>query len=195
MPSHRYLAQHFFLDALDLHFRFRAHWDDQPRKSSRVKSFLDLMMACECLLKAQCIMARIPLPMIQAYAEVKALGHDIHKLSLSAEEVFPSPVHKRARQYFGFFSVGLRYSVDAHEYFFPVGGYQRTNRKSYGSTLGDTNWMHAAENVVSELIEWGKAEFNGEVEADIENILRTEEQLEAAVREPPLRARRKNSDA
>lgn len=182
--THRYLAQHYFLDALDLHSRFRTHWEDQPRRSSRVKTFIDLLMACECMLKSQCIMARITLPIGDAYAQVRVLGHNIHKLSFSAEKAFPSTVHKRAREYFSPFNVGLRYSVDAHEYFFPVGSPQQANRPSYRFTLGNKNWMDAAESVVTELIKWGKTEFNGEVDENIEHILHNEVELEAVIREP-----------
>lgn len=193
--AHHSLGQHYFLDALDLHERFRLHWEDQPRKSSRVKSFIDLLMSAECMLKSQCIMARLDAPIVMAYAEVKQLGHSIEKLSHSAHRAFPSSTHARVRQYFGSFDVGLRYSVDAHEYFFPVGGSQQAGRRSYRCTLGDTNWINLAESVVQELIEWGKLEFNGLVEDDIETVLLCDGELESVIQSTKARQRRKKGDA
>lgn len=137
------------------------------------------------MLKSQCIMGRSTLPIGDAYAQIKLLRHNIDKLSFSAEKAFPSTVHKRAKEYFSPFDVGLRYSVDAHEYFIPVGSPQQANRPSYSSTLGNKNWMNAAESVVTELIEWGKTEFNSAVDDNIEHILHNEVELEAVIRREP----------
>ncbi len=191
--AHRSLAAHYFLDALDLHSRFLAHWECQPRKSSRIKSFIDLLMACECMLKSQCVMARTSIPLDQAYAEVKGLGHSIEKLSRSAECTFASPAHEQARLHFSSFGVGLRYSVDAHEYFFPVIGAQSGGRHNYSGTLGNSDWMKAAESVVVELIAWGKAEFTGEVTDEIEDILPNETNIELALRSHQGVQRKKKS--
>lgn len=180
MP-HRTLAQHYFLDALDLRHRFQVHWEDQPRKSSRVKSFVDLLMACECLLKAKCLLAMKNLPLIDAYLEVKGLGHSINKLADVANAAFPSKAHSRAREHFGKFGVGLRYSVDAHEYFFPMGKPQKSGRHSYSETLGNATWINSATATVDELIEWGANQFNGYVDDDISTILRVEAEIEAAI--------------
>jgi hypothetical protein len=190
--SHRTLAQHYFLDALDLRQRFHMHWDDQPRKSSRIKSFVDLLMACECMLKAQCIVARAHLSLPEAYRQVRELSHGISKLAAAAEADWRSQteVHRRATEYFGAFGVGLRYSVDAHQYFFPLGRKQKSGRRSYDSTLGNCHWRKAAEATVAELLDWGQGQFTGEVTDDIEVIWQDDLAVEAAMNEPKQRARR-----
>lgn len=180
--THQALAQHFYLDALDLYERFHAHWESQPRKSSRVKSFIDLRMACECMLKAKCVVARQHLPLFEAYKEVKDLGHRIQNLASQAQRAQSSTANERAVEYFDRFGVGLRYSVDAYEYFFPVARRLRDGRRSYASTLGDADWMNEAKAVVVELLEWGSLEFNGEVGDDIEAILLGSEEIEAAIK-------------
>ena len=186
--THKILAKHYFLDSLDLFHRFRAHWEEQPRKSSRVKSFVDLLMACECMLKSKCFMAKQHIPLIEAYKEIKTLGHNIERLATVANQTFPSEVNVRACQYFGEFSVGLRYSVDAHEYFFPMGKPTQSGRRPYSDTLGDTAWIKSASSTVEELIQWGKESFNGEVGDDIEAILNEGMELEAAIQ--PRQSRR-----
>ncbi|UJW82548.1 hypothetical protein [Hydrogenophaga sp. SL48] len=179
--SHNTLAQHYFLDALDLCHRFQAHWEDQPRKSSRVKSFVDLLMACECMLKAQCIVAREHLSLAEAYSEVKGFQHNIKELATAADLAFPSDVHGRACEYFGSFSVSLRYSVDVHEYFFPIGSPPKSGRKGYDETLGNSVWRNAAVATVNELLEWGKNRFNGEVTDNIADILRSAAEVETVI--------------
>lgn len=183
MPSsaHLALAQHFFLDALDLMFRYRTHWESQPRVSSRVKSFIDLLMACECMLKVQCILGCINTPLVDTYIAIKKNGHSIGKLSDSAQKFFPMPAHARAKRQFSQFSVGLRYSVDAHQYFFPHPGTGRGKPHLYGSTLGSTVWMKESEAIVDEFIAWGVNQFAGEVTSDIEKILEDEELLWSAI--------------
>jgi hypothetical protein len=168
------------------------HWEDQPRRSSRIKSFVDLLMACECMLKAQCIMAKADVPLPDAYRQVKDLGHNITKLAAAAESAWhaPSEVHRRAREYFGSFGVGLRYSVDAHQYFFPLGRKPRSGSKSYHATLGNHGWRCAAEAAVGELLEWGQSQFTGEVTDDIEVIWQSDLDIEAAVKASSRRAHR-----
>lgn len=194
--SHRTLAQHYFLDALDLHRRFKQHWEDQPRKSSRIKSFVDLMMACECMLKSQCILARSAIPFPKAFAEVRKLAHNVNGLSRVAESAYPSTAQERARRHFGKFAVRLRYSADAYAYFFPVGSKRLGKGASYDETLGDSAWLTAAESVVTDLIEWGRSMFNGEVLDDIEANLLAEQEVELAVNGPPQKKPRSpvNSD-
>lgn len=175
--AHRALAQHFFLDAIDLDFRYRTHWESQPRKSSRVKSFIDLLMACECILKAQCILGRSEIAIIEAYREIRKIGHSIEELSNSAQTFFPMPAHERAKQQFHSFNVGLRYSVDAHLYFFPPLREGQEEVNLYSATLGSTTWMEESAAIVDELIAWGKNEFTGEVADSIGQIFHDEELL------------------
>lgn len=189
--AHKSVAQDYYLDALDLHSRFRAHWEEQTRKSSRVKSFIDLLMACECMLKSQCIMERKSLPIAEAYAEVKALGHNIDKLSRSIKHQPTALIYTKARCHFSPFHVRLRYSVDANEYFFPILGVQSSGRPTYSETLGNSAWMEAAEDVVKELLEWGKTVFCGEVTNDIETILNDYAAIEIAIHPPPFQAKKK----
>jgi len=139
------------------------------------------------MLKAQCIVAREHLPLIEAYREVKVLGHNIMKLAAAADEAFPSDVHGQACEYFGSFGVGLRYSVDAHEYFFPVGIPPKSGKKGYDETLGNNVWRKAAVATVRELLEWGKKRFNEEVTDNIADILRSATEVEAVICSRPTK--------
>ena len=153
VSGHNLLAQHYFLDSLDLHNRFLQHWEDQPRRSSRVKSFIDLMMACECLLKAQCILSQNLKPLGEAYGQVKKFGHNIDNLSRFAEKSFPMQAHGQSRDYFGQFSVSLRYSAESHHFFNPIENSGPPDRPNYCMTLGNSVWLQGANNVVLDRVE------------------------------------------
>lgn len=51
----RSLAEHFHRDAVDFGARFDLLWEAGPlmHKMGRTKTFTDLLMGCECALKAQ----------------------------------------------------------------------------------------------------------------------------------------------
>jgi hypothetical protein len=191
MQTHELLAQHYFLDALDFHQRFLTYWESAPRESSRVKSFIDLLMACECMLKSQCIIAYNAEPLSSAYERVKNLGHNIEKLSRNAEITFPSQAHEQARTYFGKFPVGLRYSVDTYHFFFPIIGSPPQNGLSYAHTLGNSIWMHQAEETVKALITWGKMRFCGEIDANIDSIMESETEINTAIARPKINQQKK----
>lgn len=182
--EHRTLAHHFYLDALDLRSRHFAHWESQPRKSSRVKSFIDLLMALECILKAQLIMGKRDIPLSQVYLDIKKYGHNIEKMSQAADTVFPMLVHARAKRQFRKFKVSLRYSVDAHQCFFPFPEQSSKKILDYSSTLGNTTWMNESRAIVSELVEWGTGQFAGEVTDDVEIIFQNESLLYRAINTP-----------
>lgn len=190
MSIHHALSQHFYLDALDLLARFETHWDSQPRRSSRVKSFVDLMLACECILKAQCILGRSNHSIEVAYDEVRAMRHDIKRLSESAEGFFPNRAHQLARQYFGLFTVSLRYSLDMHDFFFSPRDPGPGSLPGYEETLGNSVWMSGAKLAVRDLIDWGKPLFSGEITEQIEEILEVDEKIYQLMRSQPRR--RKN---
>lgn len=181
--SHQSLAQHYYLDSLDLVCRFRMHWESQPRRSSRVKSFVDLMMACECILKAMALIERQNLPILEAYNEIKILGHSIKKLATDLEgRRHPSTdAIKCSKDVFGRFGVGLRYSVDSHAYFFQISGVRLPGAPTYEETLGSSVWISQACSLVEELLEWGKATFTGEVGGGIKEIIESQQEIENVV--------------
>ena len=141
-------------------------------------------MALECVLKAQLIMGKRDIPLNQVYQEIRTCGHNIEKLSRAADTVFPMLVHERARRQFQKFKVSLRYSVDAHQCFFPFPGQNSKKFLDYSSTLGSTTWMNESRAIVSELVEWGKGQFTGEVTDDLEMIFQVESTLFRAMRPP-----------
>lgn len=177
------LAQHYFLDSLDLHCRFLRHWEEQPRKSSKVKSFIDLMMACECLLKAQYLLCQTERPLAEAYSHIKKLGHNIVKLSRAAEEIHPLQAHEDSRLYFGQFSVGLRYSAESHHFFFPIKN-NATCRPTFSTTLGNSVWIQGANDVVVALTHWCRPHFTGIVTGNIDEILLEERDIESVMIKP-----------
>lgn len=181
--SHQSLAQHYYLDSLDLMFRFCTYWERQPRRSSRVKSFIDLMMACECILKSMSLIERQNLPILDAFSEVKKFRHNITKIAmdLGKRQHPKSDSIESARDVFGRFDVGLRYSIDSHTYFFPISGVRLSGAPTYDETLGNGAWVSQACSLVEDLLEWGKTTFGGELVVGIKEIIESEEEIEDVV--------------
>lgn len=49
---HHSIAEYYWLDARDFLSRFDALWDVETHKTGRIKTFVDLLMGCECALKS-----------------------------------------------------------------------------------------------------------------------------------------------
>jgi hypothetical protein len=125
------------------------------------------------------------MPIGEAYKKMRGMRHDIGKLSDSAHTFFPMPAHERAKQRFQVFSVGLRYSADAHLYFFPLSREGQAEVNIYSSTLGNTKWMDESVAIVEAFIAWGKSEFACEVADSFEQIFHGEVLLEQALTAKP----------
>jgi hypothetical protein len=52
------VADHYKSDARDFLDRFDILWEAQLHKTGRIKSFVDLLLSCECILKCHIVLGR-----------------------------------------------------------------------------------------------------------------------------------------
>ena len=76
------LAEHFLRDAQDFVTRFDTLWEHGGlmHKMGRTKSFVDLLMAVECALKAHAFLSLKDDPADEAYRAVRTCSHNISSL-------------------------------------------------------------------------------------------------------------------
>lgn len=77
----RTIAESYLHDAQDFVKRFDLLWEEMLHKSGRIKSFIDLLMACECVLKAHVAMTREHEQPDIVYRDIRKAGHNIEKLA------------------------------------------------------------------------------------------------------------------
>lgn len=173
------IAEHFLRDAQDFSVRFDALWEYGAlmRKDGRTKSFVDLMMAAECVLKAHALLGLKSRPVEDAYREVRACSHDIRRLSTVASYMADRTIYERLAAKLENLQVHLRYSFEAYETFFPAWKGRSNADLSYSATIGDNAWVLAIRADVQELIESIQREFSGLVEGDLEKLLQGEADL------------------
>ena len=136
---HIEVANDFFHDAGDLLHRYRLTVDHfYSVKSKRMKLFLDLRIAAECILKAYAayfLMASLSRE--EVIRKVEAYGHNIKKLALDVEssvmpdlwELFSPFVPQLAE-----LPVGLRYRLDGADF-------RVLNEDFYYQTIGSDDWL------------------------------------------------------
>lgn len=179
------IAEHFLRDAQDFGVRFDALWEYGAlmHKDGRTKSFVDLLMATECILKAHALLGLQNRPVEDAYREVRACGHNIRGLATVASYMADRTIYERLATKLEDLQVHLRYSFEAYETFFPAWKGRSNADQSYSATIGHNAWVLAIRADVRELIETIQREFSGFVDGDLEKILQGEADLRQFVDE------------
>src|SRR5258708_6248059 len=77
------LAQHFHRDAVDFSSRFDLLWEAVPlmHKMGRTKTFIDLLMGCECALKCHGFLGHVTEQPRDVYRRIRGFGHNIADLA------------------------------------------------------------------------------------------------------------------
>ena len=143
------IANDFFHDAGDLLKRYRLtveHFD--AIKSRRMKLFLDLRMAAECMLKAYAAYSLLEgVDRKDAIAKVEAYGHNIGKMASDVKVIVDperwsafSPFVEQPAQ----LPVGLRYSLDGADF-------REVHEEFYYETVGSDTWLDSLHDVVRDL--------------------------------------------
>ncbi len=78
------VADHYHKDARDFAARFDTLWEDQLHKTGRIKSFVDLVMGCECALKCHVFLGRLDQDPDETYKLIRNAGHNTERLSTLA---------------------------------------------------------------------------------------------------------------
>jgi hypothetical protein len=176
------IAEHYFSDSRDFAARFDTLWEDQLHKTGRIKSFVDLVMGCECALKSHIFLGRREIDPVETYIRVRRAGHDIGSLCQMASYLDDRSLYDRMIENLAPFSVFIRYSLDAYATFFPTVVDWDDAPIRHATTIGSNAWVLSIRGDLDLLIESCSDEFTGVLNAEIEEILNHEQEMEAFMR-------------
>lgn len=173
------LADHFFRDALDFGTRFDQLWEAGllMHKMGRTKSFVDLMIGCECALKAHCFLSHLEDDPEVVYREVRRRGHNIDQLAAYATLISDRSDYEALNTNLARFSVFLRYSIDAYETFFPSYQERELAELNYSRTIGNNAWVLDIRACLERLNAALSDRLGGWVTDDLEAILTHEKRM------------------
>lgn len=169
------IAEHFHHDASDFIDRFDILWESQTHKTGRIKTFVDLLMACECELKAHAILSRLQDDVFKAYKEVRTAGHRIDRLAEMAQFMEDRTHYDFLKDNLLGLSVFIRYSLDAYGTFFPF-DYDDAEI-NYSKTIGNNFWVLQVRGHLRLMIDASNDEFTGMVSNEISEIFALEDQM------------------
>lgn len=135
------VADFYHRDARDFAARFDTLWEDQLRKTGRIKSFVDLVMGCECALKSHVFLSRLDQDPDKTYQLIRRAGHSSEKLSALATFLADRSLYERVATKLAPFSVFVRYSLDAYSTFFPALSDWADAPINHAATVGNNAWV------------------------------------------------------
>ena len=173
------LAEHFHRDAVDFATRFDMLWEAGPlmHKMGRTKSFVDLLMGCECALKCHGFLGHRSEQPRNVYKTIRAYGHRMDKLADYACFLEDRAHYDMLKLELKKVSVFIRYSLDANETFFPSFQDRASADLSYSHTIGSNTWVLQIRATLENLISSAARCFGGEVSTDIDEWLGHEQEM------------------
>lgn len=176
------VADHYYKDASDFAARFDTLWEDQLHKTGRIKSFVDLVMGCECALKCHVFLGRLNQDPVETYGMIRSAGHNAEQLSKLATFLQDRSLYELVGSRLAPFSVLVRYSLDAYSTFFPAVTDWAAAPVNYAATIGNNAWVLAVRDRLRQLIDSSSPEFSGAISHDIEAIIQHEQDMEEFMR-------------
>ena len=173
------VAGFYYRDARDFAARFDTLWEDQLHKTGRIKSFVDLVMGCECALKSHVFLSRLDQDPDKTYKQIRRAGHSTKKLSALASFLADRSLYENVGAKLAPFSVLVRYSLDAYSTFFPALSDWADAPINHTATVGNNTWVLGVREDLQQLIDSSSPEFTGFVSDDIVAIIQNEQELEA----------------
>lgn len=147
-------------------------------KTKRAKCFVDLLMGFECILKSHAFLSHKSENMEEAYREIiRGAKHDLEKLSDLACYPDSQFLYKKIKHELGKFSICLRYSLDAHENFFPSFLFYENAKFDFSKTLANDSWLRNMRNLLEELTRKVDSEFGGIVGSDLDELVASEKRM------------------
>jgi hypothetical protein len=173
----RSISKHYFYDARDFAARFDVLWENQTHKTGRIKSFVDLHMSAECVLKAHIFLGRHDDDPKEVYRLVRKAGHSIGALADTAAYLSDRTNYDAIKVQLDEFSVLIRYSLDAYDMFFPSLLERDEAKLKYSETIGNHLWVLGVRAMIGALVDSVADELTGLVSMDIAAILENERQM------------------
>lgn len=176
------VADHYHRDARDFAARFDTLWENQLHKTGRIKSFVDLLMGCECALKCHVFLGRFDRDPGETYRLIRRAGHNAERLSELATFLQDRSLYDLVGPKLAPFSVFVRYSLDAYATFFPALTDWADAPVNYAATIGNNAWVLGVRDDLKSLIDSSSPEFTGIVSPDIGAIIQHEQEMEDFMR-------------
>lgn len=176
------VADHYYQDARDFAARFDALWEDQLHKTGRIKSFVDLIMGCECALKSHAFLGHSHHDPEETYKQVRRAGHKVDQLSTLATFLPDRSLYDLVGSKLAPFSVFVRYSLDAYSTFFPELSDWADAPINYSATIGNNAWVLGVREDLKLLIDSSSPALSGIVSDDIEAIIVHGQKMEEFMR-------------
>lgn len=173
----RSIAEHFAEDARDYVERFDLTWEPLTSKTARIKSFVDLMMACECALKAHIAIGHESDDPHEIYSQIRRAGHQIDRLAALANFMENRSVYEEVSSRLANLSVFVRYSLDSYDLFFPLTCDWEETKVVYSATIGSDPWIRKLRSQIQQLIDPLNDELGGLVSNDLNAIFLNEAAL------------------
>jgi hypothetical protein len=171
------VAEHYHRDAIDFSGRFDILWESQTHKTGRIKSFVDLLMSCECALKSHIFLGRLEDNPKDTYILIRSAGHQIAQLADKANFLEDRSDYIFLEERLNDFSVLIRYSLDAYEMFFPFLSECDEVKLNYSGTIGNNAWVLEVRQCLAKLLDKSKSKFSGLVTSDIGANFAHEEEM------------------
>lgn len=171
------IADHYFRDGRDFGERFDLLWEAQLHKTGRIKSFIDLLMGCECALKCHIFMGRKVEEPKAVYVQARKFSHDIGRLADYACYLNDRTSYEFMKERLGPFSVVFRYSLDAYETFFPSAMERGDAPLNYSKSIGNNAWVLEIRECLENLLGSVVNEFSGFVTDDLDVLFAHEQQM------------------
>jgi hypothetical protein len=165
------IAQNYLNDARDFRARFDHLWERELHKSGRIKTFTDLLMSFECILKCHVALSHKSNNPEEVYWAIRRCGHDISKLCKQATFLEETKIYKTASRELSQFGVEIRYLLNADVAFFPMLDDWENAPINYTRTIGNHQWAMDLRGILDMLIDPLNDVFGGYVDDSIEEIL------------------------
>lgn len=173
------VAKHYLNDAIDFGARYDLTWEHGRGKSGRAKAVVDLLMSCECILKAHVLLSDKTADPVQAYKQLRSCSHDIARLADAAKYLNDRQYYDTLKSELKDISVFLRYSLDFYETFFPSAD---DFNAVYQTTLGNAAWLKNVRQTSQTLIDKLAPEFDWVYEGEeLSVMLKHEKEMKAFI--------------
>lgn len=158
------MAFAFWDDARDLRQIFTVAWaaHENFNKTGRIKIALNLVMACECALKAHVILSKPEAPPEALLKTLKQHGHNIKKLAQSANYMKDRKLYAEVDSLLESIGVEVRYSLNAENTYFR----SDSSYSWYTETIANPGWMNRVRSVLDVLIDECTTDLTGPVSLD-----------------------------
>ncbi|WP_143331112.1 hypothetical protein [Burkholderia aenigmatica] len=185
----REMGESFWHDARDFATRFDVLWESPliSRRSARLKCLVDLLMGCECVLKAHIFLADDDRQPSDLFQKVRTAGHDVTELVALTTASNHRSDYEILIERIGGLPVALRYSLDAERQY---EGWQpdRTDKTvKLQRLLRNSQAVKDVRNALERLIVATRAQVTGYVDIDFHSIVESGRKIDEAMTRPKRR--------